>query len=343
MEPLSVLGAAGSIVGIIDVASRCIDSLHTLQQRWKDADLTMTILIGQVGTLKAALGQVVECIVTNLDTTPQHHQLVADLEVALQCCRLSMAVIDEHISSLETNEYKQSPCYDAGQESARLCKSSEYSDSSPQSFVDRDELVSLIHSHSGTTQLTACSRTLAEQQAVIAANRTGRIGDRVRDTSSSLICLRDSASFQSSRTCSTERASLWSLTFGFDGDLLASRLYRRNIRSIMKRLTRPPRPLGPMCSAKFRLNQRKSWTKGYATSRILLIGPDERSKTVILDRCRGLKILRRKIKGTADTVIKLPTMYVGLCRNFSDTRKLMSCPSVMADSRIRQNSGNKWN
>lgn len=62
--------------------------------------------------------------------------------------------------------------------------------------------------------------------------------DQVKDDSSSLLCLRDCSSFRSSRTSSTDRSSLWSRTFGFDHELLASGVYQSQIRSLMRRAFR---------------------------------------------------------------------------------------------------------
>ena len=104
-DQMEVLGAAGSIVSIIDVAARCIGSLRALQQRWKDADLTVVLLISQVATLKAALGKISEWIVSTARKSPLDDQLKTDLELSLNCCGRLLAFIDEHLASLVTDEY----------------------------------------------------------------------------------------------------------------------------------------------------------------------------------------------------------------------------------------------
>ena len=58
----------------------------------------------------------------------------------------------------------------------------------------------------------------------------------------------------------------------------------------MKRFNHPPPPVGPTYpSAKYRLSRRERWNRGYATSQIVVIGPDEHSKTVVLDRLQRLE------------------------------------------------------
>jgi len=104
MEPLSIVGAVSSIVAITEVATRCISSLRTLQQRWTGADWTVNLLVGQLATLKAALFQIREWSAENLSTEPQHHQLVMDLDTSLESCKILIAVIDSHVSTLEWDE-----------------------------------------------------------------------------------------------------------------------------------------------------------------------------------------------------------------------------------------------
>lgn len=104
MEALAIIGAASSIVSSIDVATRCIKSLRALKQRWNDPDLTISLLIGHVTTLKAALGQISSWIPMASNTSPQDHQLVADLEQSLDSCVILITFINDHISSLVTDQ-----------------------------------------------------------------------------------------------------------------------------------------------------------------------------------------------------------------------------------------------
>ena len=107
MEPLSILGAAGSIVNVIDVAARCISSLHSLQQRWKDADMAVTFMMGQISTLKVALEQISQWMENGTDTLALHKQLLLDLDLALHSSRISITFIDDHITTLMRNQYNE--------------------------------------------------------------------------------------------------------------------------------------------------------------------------------------------------------------------------------------------
>ena len=103
MDPVSVLGLAGSIVGIVEVAARSISALRALQQRWKTADLTINILISQLTTLKAALSQIKEWISNSLSAI-QHYQLVMDLGASLESCDTLLLFIDGQLSHLNWND-----------------------------------------------------------------------------------------------------------------------------------------------------------------------------------------------------------------------------------------------
>ena len=103
MDPVTVIGLAGSIVGIIDVAVRRISALRSLQRRWKAADLTISFLISQLITLKAALIEIEEWISTSLNIV-EHHQLVMDLGASLDSCGALLLFIDGQLSHLEWSD-----------------------------------------------------------------------------------------------------------------------------------------------------------------------------------------------------------------------------------------------
>ena len=103
MDPVSAIGLAGSIVGIIDVAARSISALRALQQRWKAADLTISLLISQLTTLRAALNQIKEWTSTSL-SPPYHYQLIMDLGTSLESCETLLLFIDGQLTQLDWDD-----------------------------------------------------------------------------------------------------------------------------------------------------------------------------------------------------------------------------------------------
>lgn len=104
MDPLSAIGAAGSILGIIDVVSRSIKTLMGLQSRYKRVGLKLRLLIGQLSTLKAALNQINDLIETRLDGVSQNQQLVTDLAISLDCCEAVISVLDDQLCAFQRSK-----------------------------------------------------------------------------------------------------------------------------------------------------------------------------------------------------------------------------------------------
>lgn len=73
-----------------------------LKARYNCVDLKVSLLIGQLSTLKAALKQITEVIDASL-VVPRH-QLVHDLETSVGCCEVVILVLDDRLCSLHRNE-----------------------------------------------------------------------------------------------------------------------------------------------------------------------------------------------------------------------------------------------
>ena len=104
MDPISIIGLAGSIVNIVDVISKSIQNLYDLQQRWKAADLTVQSLIGQLSTLKSALSHIHEWLSSSLSKEPQLDQTVIDLRQSLDSCHHLMTFMYDHLVLLDWTE-----------------------------------------------------------------------------------------------------------------------------------------------------------------------------------------------------------------------------------------------
>ena len=58
MEPISAIGLGASVIGTLDIVTRTTSALRQLQQRWKSADMTVSLLVAELTTLKAVLNQI---------------------------------------------------------------------------------------------------------------------------------------------------------------------------------------------------------------------------------------------------------------------------------------------
>lgn len=100
---MEVIGAVGAIVGITDVATRSISTLAEVRKRYKQANMTVELLSGQLVAINTALNQIHHLIEESLQDD-QHYQLVMNMDIAINSCNLLIRVLDEHISKLEYDE-----------------------------------------------------------------------------------------------------------------------------------------------------------------------------------------------------------------------------------------------
>jgi hypothetical protein len=99
-EALAVIGTAGAIANIIDVASKTIKSLHDLHNRWRDADFTLLNLIAQLTALRAALSKIQEWIDRAEKATGQYRQLAMDMDSSMTCVRTLIGKMDVEVERL---------------------------------------------------------------------------------------------------------------------------------------------------------------------------------------------------------------------------------------------------
>ena len=78
------------------------------------------------------------------------------------------------------------------------------------------------------------SKTISEQKTFLEKSSARQVFDQIKDDSSSLIVLHDTASNSTACTNSTNTSSKWSMIFPFDTELLKSPVYQRAIRAVFK-------------------------------------------------------------------------------------------------------------
>ncbi|KAI1378831.1 hypothetical protein F4677DRAFT_443316 [Hypoxylon crocopeplum] len=106
MDPVSVIGLTGAIIGIVDVVTRSVKLLSDLKSRYNIIDLKINLLIGQLSTLRAALNQIDDLASSYLATT-RHEQLYSDVSVSLQGCEAIIFVLNDRLTQMERNDYNR--------------------------------------------------------------------------------------------------------------------------------------------------------------------------------------------------------------------------------------------
>jgi len=104
MDPISVFGLVSSLITIADVIKESLIRLRILQLNYKNASLVVSLLIGQLNTLKAALDQITGWVSKSLINIPKHQQLVNDLDISVESCKVLVLFLDERIAQLTWND-----------------------------------------------------------------------------------------------------------------------------------------------------------------------------------------------------------------------------------------------
>jgi hypothetical protein len=100
MDPISILGVASASAQIAQFIAQTIQGLYTLRGKFKDADMTIRLLIAQLSTIRTAVSQLRDWAKGNSSDSPKETEYMNGLEVALEGCQAAMEVLAEEIEEL---------------------------------------------------------------------------------------------------------------------------------------------------------------------------------------------------------------------------------------------------
>lgn len=100
MDPVTVLGVAASALQIAQFIGSTIQGLHTLRGKFKDADITIRLIISKLSTIKAAVFQIRDWAEFNSHDSPKERQFMDGLHVALDGCQAAIDVLSEEVKDL---------------------------------------------------------------------------------------------------------------------------------------------------------------------------------------------------------------------------------------------------
>ncbi|KAK0648699.1 ankyrin repeat-containing domain protein [Cercophora newfieldiana] len=210
-DPLSIIGAAGAVGGVINLLTKTIRSLSDLRAQWKIVDTVVATFELQLTALNTALVQIKKWADANSDDP--HYQLAIDLDRCLSHCELLVNIISAEIDTLKGAEGDQS----LASRISLLFRT--------QGMAEIQKMVDQVTNALGLL-LTACSSaTLLEQCSLIQRPLVRQSITKIEKDTRSLLVHRDADSLQSI-FASTISSSKRSLVFEFDKELLPSRIYR---------------------------------------------------------------------------------------------------------------------
>ncbi|KAL3457680.1 G-protein alpha subunit-domain-containing protein [Aspergillus heterothallicus] len=218
VDPISIIGTAGALANIIQLATQTITAIRELQSQWKDSDLTFLSLTGQLSSLRLALTKIEEWIALEVGA---HYQLVMDLDDSIKCCNILLKKLQELVSSL----YKKQNSALNFQSKIKLVFGMKNIDDVQKLLEHQTNALNLL--------LTACNcKTGAEQKNLLERSSSQKVLRQTRLDSASLMAQYDTSSIASQPT---ENSSKLSLAFSFDRTLFTSNVYERFFRGLTRR------------------------------------------------------------------------------------------------------------
>ena len=100
-----MVGIVGSIAGVLDIATRSISKLSLLRSRYRQANLFVSTLLGQLYTVQATLEQLKRLQQTiGFHRALDSQELRTAFEVSLEGCDVLLISLEEQLDQLSKDE-----------------------------------------------------------------------------------------------------------------------------------------------------------------------------------------------------------------------------------------------
>lgn len=101
MDPGSIIGALSAAGGIVTLIVQTVKKLHELRERFLEANVTIQLLMSELLTVKAALGQVDDWTRYNLtSTSPIQEDLRSAFDISIEGCTIAMELLANEVDEL---------------------------------------------------------------------------------------------------------------------------------------------------------------------------------------------------------------------------------------------------
>lgn len=92
---------AGKYARITELAANCVSRLQLAAKRHGTSDLTTTLLLSHLGTLRSTLSQLQTWLTASDFLSSQHHHLMAVVDAVLASCHLLLSVLNDQIAEID--------------------------------------------------------------------------------------------------------------------------------------------------------------------------------------------------------------------------------------------------
>ncbi|PGH00121.1 hypothetical protein AJ79_08304 [Helicocarpus griseus UAMH5409] len=260
MDPASAIGVVGGAIQITGLITKTIHGLYTLQGKYRNADITLTSLITQLSTIKAAVTQLHDLAQYNPNGTPKHPEYIDGLDVALDGCTAIMDVLSEEVAQLTQASSNYDPSQPLG---LRAKMKAIWNEDLMRDHSDR------LHAQVLALQLLlqACHcRTSSEQLELLRRQESRNLIKKVSDDTATLRSTISSTSSRINDAASSIRGSSTGDTvFEFDQVLVNEAPYRRAMQNSHPNPIRPTRPAALPARNNSRSTTTSATDEGYAS------------------------------------------------------------------------------
>ena len=105
MDPVSAIGLVGAVVGVTDVVTGTINKLSVLKTRYRQANFFVSLLLGQLCTIQAALTRLADLQRSDgVDYLQPSEELRNALEASLDGCGILLGCLEEQLDQLSTQD-----------------------------------------------------------------------------------------------------------------------------------------------------------------------------------------------------------------------------------------------
>ncbi|GKZ72153.1 hypothetical protein AnigIFM50267_008206 [Aspergillus niger] len=222
MDPVTAIGLLSGAFQIAQYVKDTAGALAHLYGKFKDADLTIRSLIGELTTIRSAITQLHEWASYNVRDSSEPDEYVEGLEVALDGCRAVMEVLSDEVSALTRGAMLS----DTGIGFRTRVKVVWNEDSMK---VHQERLRAQVHALQLLLQACQC-RTSTEQVELLRRAENRQI---IAKVASDTATLRSAYSYVPSRaetpSLTRRSSSVGDTVFDFDRTVVTSLPYRRAI------------------------------------------------------------------------------------------------------------------
>ncbi|KAI4859469.1 hypothetical protein F4820DRAFT_462474 [Hypoxylon rubiginosum] len=207
MDPASIFQIVGTAISISEVVFRCINRLSVLKDKYQDAPMLLSTLIGQLYIIQAALDQLSAWNSQDLDRDPRYRHLALQMENSLDPFSPLIFTLQQQLDRHDSTE-----------------------------MTTKGKLLFLWSENEMTNYSVLLDRTTwAQQRDMIDREENQSIIKLAKDCSSSIVGQNEASSYIS------ENSAAISTTFDFDTILFSSTLYQQAQRSHLRQAIRATR------------------------------------------------------------------------------------------------------